>query len=236
MKTIYLVRHGKAAGGDTGVSDFKRALIKKGETNSSQVAGLLKERIIQPTLIIVSPAERAYQTAKIFAKKFGYKQKKIKTVKAIYDQTVDKFIHIIQKIDDRYASVMLVGHNPSLNEFAHFLMEDFNEDIPTSGVVGIECNVESWKDITQGQGTLTSFDVPEKVEKPQTKKSLRKELEKKLAEQINIVLNELDAGAGKKIKKPVRKSSKDISKKFIKKCRSYNILSTNNNKTDTPVE
>ncbi len=84
MKTIYLVRHGKAVTRDTDTTDYERTLIERGETDSIKIAERLKNCMIKPSLIISSPAPRALATAKIFAKQLEYLQKKIAVSFSIY--------------------------------------------------------------------------------------------------------------------------------------------------------
>ena len=68
-KTLILARHGKAEKSDVDNFDFKRNLTERGESDVLMVAQQLLN-IITPELIVSSPANRAYQTAKIFAKVF----------------------------------------------------------------------------------------------------------------------------------------------------------------------
>ena len=215
MKTIYLVRHGKAVTRDTGISDYERTLIERGESDSLKIAERLKNCMIKPSLIISSPAPRALGTAKIFAKQLEYLQKKIATRKAMYDQSDGALLDIVHTVDDIHDSVMLVGHNPSIEEFGYFLIRNFNEIIPTCGVVGISCKAASWKDVSQGRGKMILFESPKSPEKPENKKLLRKGLEKKLAEQICDILSAVNTNAKEKIEKQIKKSSGDIVKKFV---------------------
>ena len=215
MKTIYLVRHGKAGDMDAQMTDFERILIERGENDSLKVAVQLKKDKIKPSLIISSPAPRALKTAQIFANKLGYSIKSIRTRKAIYEQADNGLPNIVHQVDDKHDSLMLVGHNPSMADFAQFLIRDFNDDLPTCGVVGIKLKAGTWKEISQGQGVLRLFYHPRNLK--ETKMFKQKDLEKKLTEQILYVLNEFDEAAGKKIGKSVKESSKTIVKKFIKK-------------------
>ena len=43
MKTIYLVRHGKAVKRDANLPDFQRTLVKKGKEESSDMANKIKK-------------------------------------------------------------------------------------------------------------------------------------------------------------------------------------------------
>lgn len=220
MKTIVLVRHGKAESRDIDKPDYERKLVKAGEDDSLQVAGRLKKKKIKPSLMITSPAPRSLQTARICAKEFGYLSKKIRTRKALYDDTGGDFMQIIHTIEDEHDTVLLFGHNPSFNIFAEFLSRKFKKDIPKSGAVGIVFNVKTWKEITEGKGKCKLFEFPKPETKREKERSLRKELQEKLVDQIGNVFAERDAAAKEKVVKSVRKSSKKLAKTFMKKIKS----------------
>ena len=76
------------------------------------------------------------------------------------DQADGSFLGIVHMVEDEHDSVMLFGHSPSMDNFAQFLIRDFEKDIPTSGVIGVECNVDSWSEISEGQGKLKLFEIP----------------------------------------------------------------------------
>lgn len=216
MKTVYLVRHGKAVSMDSGIPDFERTLMERGENDAELIGERLKELKVNPSLIISSPAPRALASAKLIARQLGYLQKSIRTRKSLYYQEDDALINVINEIDDNLDSIMVIGHNPSFTDFAQSYTKDFKADIPTCGVVGIRFKTNKWKEISRSQGKLKLFVYPEKVKKTVNRKSIKKNLETKLTEQIENVLNELDKDATKKIKKQLRKSSKEITKNFVK--------------------
>lgn len=214
MKTIYLVRHGKAESREIDKPDYERTLIERGINDSLQVAKHLKKDKIKPSLIVSSPVPRAFETARLFAQTFGYKVKRIKQRKAMYDQADGVLLDIVASLDDDCDSVMLVGHNPSMDDFAKFLTPDFHETLPTCGVAGITVNVKSWKDVTGGCGKLElfAFPQPEKA----SKKEVKKDLEAKITRQIEAVLREADAQAAAKMKKAVKKAAGGLVERFLK--------------------
>lgn len=220
MKTIVLVRHGKAESRNIDKPDYERILVKAGEDDSLQVAGRLIKKKIKPSLIITSPAPRSLQTARICAKEFGYLSKKIRTRKALYDDTGGDFMQIIHSIGDEHDTVLLFGHNPSFNIFAEFLSRKFNKDIPKSGAVGIVFKVKTWKDITEGKGKCKLFEIPRPETKREIKKALHKELQEKLVDRIGNVFAEHNAAAKEKVVKSVLKSSNKLAKTFMRKIKS----------------
>jgi len=221
MKTVYLVRHGKAESKGAGTLDFNRALMDDGKEISNVVAERLKATGFKPDVIISSPALRAYETACVFAKVFNYRIKLIRTRKNLYDSPdCVEFLEILQLLDDEYNNVMIFGHNPTISDFAMFLDLDFRESLPKSGFVGIEFNIDSWKNITGGKGKTVNYDSG-KVNTENNKKCAESEIKKCLTDIIMKFLEKKDFSAAEKSKKIVEKSSCEISKKFTKETKNH---------------
>ena len=214
MKTLYLVRHGKAEERNTDKPDYKRELIERGENDVLRVAERVHEKGVVPSLIISSPAPRALATAKMFAQQLHYPTNKIRSRKVIYNQPDGTLLGIVHTIDDLYENVMLVGHDPAMTNFAWFLTDDFEEYLPTSSIVGISFDTDAWREVNEGIGTLIFFYSPEQIKRETT--ITKKNLENKLTEQISTLLMELDTEAAEQMKKALKKSSKKIVKKFVK--------------------
>ncbi len=217
MKTIYLVRHGKAVTRDIELPDFKRHLIDQGKNDLMKVAWKMKKDGIKPSLIISSPAPRAMQTARIFAKQLNYGKRTIRKRKTLYDQANGAILQVLQEIKETIDNCMICGHNPSIEEFARFLVKDFSERVPTSAVIGIKADVTSWNDISENCGKVTLFYTHKSVQKLYEKKFLKEELEKNIADAIGTVIKDADENTAEKIKKSVKEISKKLAKKFVKK-------------------
>ena len=165
MKTLFIVRHGEAVTRELDIPDYGRPLADRGIFDSHITAQHLRNTGVKVSLIVSSPAPRALQTANLFAQYLNYSKNKIRKRKAIYEQTENALIRIIHSVDNAHKSLMLVGHNPSFTELARFLVETFDQDIPTSGTVGVDLPIDSWKDVTQGIGKLKLFEYPMDLKK-----------------------------------------------------------------------
>lgn len=218
MKTLCLVRHAKCISKKRKIPDFERALIPKGEKEAKRMAKQLKKEGILPDLMISSPANRVLETAHIFAQSLRYSVQKIMLKEAIYENvTVESLLNIVREVDDKYHSVMLFGHNPILNDFASLLLKDFQHNIPKAGVICIDFRVNSWKKVSQGKGKLKLFDFPiNKAQKFEIVNKAQKELEVKIFEHMNTILNEIDTIAAKKMNNYLKKSSEKLARKFAK--------------------
>lgn len=160
MKFLYLIRHAKSSWKDITLDDFDRPLNSRGKENAPFMAKKLKHLEEKPDLILASPSKRTKCTAEIFAKIFEY-HKPIEYEEKIYESNLITLKNVIQNIPDKYQTVFLFGHNPSLNLFVEDFCK-FYENVPTSGIVKIKFDCESWTQITPANSQLVDFLYPKK--------------------------------------------------------------------------
>lgn len=161
MKKLYIIRHAKSSWKDIALDDFNRPLNKRGKQNAPFMGSRLRAKGVKPDIILSSPAKRAKSTAKMIAKEMSY-NKKIVFDSNIYEASADDLRKIIAGVDNRYKTLFLVGHNPSLNELAKYFL-DFDANIPTCGIVEIAFACKRWADIDPNNAKFLSFDYPKKV-------------------------------------------------------------------------
>jgi phosphohistidine phosphatase len=215
MKVLYLVRHAKAVPADVGVNDFKRALTKSGRHDAQAMSERLRKKGILPELFISSPADRALETAHIFAKTLGYPLQKIELKDEIYENIEDTLQNLIKGLDERYSTVMLFGHHPSLSSLASHLVHDFDAEIRVSGVVGIAFDVATWQAISADFATLRLFDFPIRIT-PKTYKKAQKTIEHDIISTMEDLLEDIDLGATRHLDRILQKTSKKLAKQMLK--------------------
>lgn len=161
MKQLYFVRHAKAVQDVAGLADFDRPLTEKGALDAHLISNLLHKQKISPQLLLTSPAVRALSTAVIFARNLHYPSADIQLEEGLYETSADNYIKHIQQVDDKVNTLFLFAHNPTITEAANLFIEDFIENIPTGGVVGLSFAIDSWKKMDRNaEGTLVLFDFP----------------------------------------------------------------------------
>ncbi|AFD07308.1 SixA phosphatase family protein [Solitalea canadensis] len=163
MKTLYLVRHAKSDKTITGISDFERPLNDRGLRDAPAMAKILAKKVNSPDLILSSPAVRALTTAQLFAEPLNYKAEKIQQCAEIYEAGVSTLLKTINEIDDRNNCVVMFGHNPGLTDLFNYLTDNDLINLPTSGIVKIDFDLDSWKLVSHGIGISTYIDYPKKV-------------------------------------------------------------------------
>jgi phosphohistidine phosphatase len=215
MKTLYLFRHAKAVGHSDQTPDVSRELSERGIRSCTIVARNLSNRGLVPQLILTSPSRRARQSGEILASELTVPTG-IQTFDKIYDGSVQELLDIIYQLDDRFSSVMLVGHNPILSNFVSAMLDDEINHLPKSGLVCIEFDVPSWQDIEKGSGLLEFFIVPTKNKKSQVINRVQSRLESNMIETISSLFGDLDARVLEELQEPIAKSAEKLSRKIVK--------------------
>ena len=155
VKTLYIVRHGKALQDYRSIHDYDRTLIEKGIVNNISVAKLLHSQYGTPELIISSHAARALHTAHIFAREMGYPHDQVEVNENLYLDGETEVCDILESLPDELESIMIVGHNPDMTYIANLYAGQSIYSIPTSGVVAIRFEAERWKEIKQAKAKCT---------------------------------------------------------------------------------
>lgn len=161
-KKLFIVRHSKSDWSAPDMPDIDRSLKPRGVRDAYKMAKLLKQKKEQVDFIISSPATRAIHTAIIFSRILQIPEKNILIEYELYmadSESIKKYCH---KISDYYNNVMIVGHNPGFTTFANKFTPSEINNVPTSGLVILDFDCNSWKDIDPGVVKNYFFDYPKK--------------------------------------------------------------------------
>ena len=123
----------------------------------------IREHGIRPSLIISSPATRAWTTAKIVAHEINYPPEFLQREDALYLASLDEILDTIVAQDNGFNNLMVVGHNPGLTDFVNFLVPGLTNNLPTAGVVSVEIDRDDWSLYTKPQARLLIHDWPKKT-------------------------------------------------------------------------
>ena len=164
MKILTLVRHAKSSWKDASLRDRERPLNKRGQRDAPIMGKRLHEHGIRPSLIVSSPANRAWTTAKIFAKELSYPVEFLQRDDNLYLASVDRILDVIVSQDEGFNSLMIVGHNPGFTDFANFLSPGLTHNLPTAGVVSVSIDQDHWNLYEQPETELLVHDWPKKTQ------------------------------------------------------------------------
>lgn len=164
-RDLFIVRHAKSDWSHTAVKDFDRPLNTRGEKDASLVAKWLYDQSLVPQLLFSSPATRAKQTANAIIEKLQIPQHNVIFNKRLYLASTDTLLNVICELDDDCSSIMLIGHNPGLENLAIHLSQDplpYMHDaklLTTANVVQLHFKT-TWKAVRPKQAQLISFIRP----------------------------------------------------------------------------
>jgi phosphohistidine phosphatase len=160
MKILTLVRHAKSSWKDTSLADRDRPLNKRGQRDAPEMGRRIATAGIRPSLIVSSPAVRAWKTAKIVADAIGYPREFLQRDGNLYLAGVNGILDVVVAQDNGFNSLMLVGHNPGFTDFANYLVPGLTNNMPTAGVVSVELDTDDWSLYDKPATKLLLHDFP----------------------------------------------------------------------------
>lgn len=160
MKRLCLIRHAKSSWNHPSVEDHERPLDERGEEDAKAMGEILTENKVKPDYILASPAKRASDTATLIAESIGFAKDQIITDENLYEAGVEDLLAIIQSLDNKHKSVLLVGHNPGLTYLANYLADDHVVNLPTCGAYCVDFDTNDWSEITVVDGKTVFVDSP----------------------------------------------------------------------------
>lgn len=161
-KSLHIVRHGKSSWDFEDISDIDRPLSPRGINNAYLMAKKLSERKVVPDLFLTSPANRALYTSVIFARILKFPYQKIIIEDSIYMGYTEELISLVRRQKASDSHILIFGHNPAFTSLANHLMDHYLDNIPTSGIVSLNYQIDSWEEIGITKPVKDFFDYPKR--------------------------------------------------------------------------
>ena len=146
MKTITFLRHSKSSW-DYNLDDIDRPLNNFGIMKIKKVAELSKDQFFNSDIIFSSSAARAIHTSLILTRCLSIKSNRISVCEDLYTFKLNDVTNFINKIENKYSEVVLVGHNPAYTEISNYFSENKILNLPTARWFSMKFNSDSWSDI-----------------------------------------------------------------------------------------
>jgi len=164
VKTLGLLRHAKSDWDDMSLRDFDRGLNDRGRRGAAVIGGHIRDHGVHWDLLLASPAERVKRT-------LDATRLSIPTHwdEHIYLADSDALIEALRDIDGDPDSVLMMGHNPGLQELIFDLVPAERENglfataaekFPTATFAVLELAIDRWADCAPGCGTLVHLTRP----------------------------------------------------------------------------
>jgi phosphohistidine phosphatase len=164
VKRLYLLRHAKSSWKDTSLPDHDRPLAGRGRRAAKAMARHLREQGIEPELVLCSTARRARETLDRIEPALGTPA--IRVERDLYAASADALLERLRSVPDNVESVMLIGHNPGLQELALDLarrsntVAELEAKYPTAAVATLEVLVASWQELDRDTAELVALIRP----------------------------------------------------------------------------
>ncbi|MFE1602248.1 SixA phosphatase family protein [Methylobacterium sp. ID0610] len=168
MRRLILLRHAKSDW-PAGMADSDRPLAARGRAAAPRMAAYLAEEGLRPDRVLVSPARRTQETWALVRPSLPEAAEE--RVPQIYEASASRLLDVVRSVDDGVATLMLVGHNPGLQDLGQLLLSDADRDglralskkFPTAGLAVIDLDAAEWSKAGPGTGTLERFVTPKSL-------------------------------------------------------------------------
>ena len=145
---VYFLRHASAGQHKASpAKDEKRPLDKEGIEQCGQVGRALAALDIHVDAIISSPLKRATQTASLVGNEIAFEGKLTIDEALRPDAAFDDFRELLER-HAKAEEIMVVGHNPSLSEFASLLITNRSSEAAIDLRKGAVARLDVGKDAT----------------------------------------------------------------------------------------
>ncbi len=166
MKTLYLLRHAHSDPAPSpAVDDHDRLLSARGEMESENVGNFMKEQGLAPDALFCSTSIRTRDTVRIaFGVLFGNKVPvATRFDREFYLAPPELILDEVQEADNRFSALMVVGHNPGLEDLAEKLARASGQMIgkfPPSTLAVFTADVDDWREFTAKKAVLKTVFMP----------------------------------------------------------------------------
>ena len=168
MKLLGLFRHAKSDWHDAKARDFDRGLNARGRKGAALMGQHIIDHGIHWQRVLASPAVRVAETIELGSRAVG------RDVPVIWDRRIYLassviLSEVLHEVPDKVESVLMVGHNPGLEDLIFDLVPDdgtcplrgrVEEKFPTAAFAVLECDIDRWSDLEDGCARLVHLMRP----------------------------------------------------------------------------
>lgn len=168
MKTLGIFRHAKSDWNDARLRDFDRPLNKRGRKGAAVMGKHIRDQAVGWQRVLASPAVRVTQTLELACEAAG-ETPPITWDRRIYLANSATLMDVLRDQDGDPVSIILVGHNPGLEDLIFDLVPDdgssplrdiVEEKFPTAAYAVLELDIDRWADIAENCGKLIHLVRP----------------------------------------------------------------------------
>ena len=171
MRHLLLLRHAKSSWADASLADFDRPLAARGLATAPRIGREMAERGWLLDRALVSSAMRTRQTWALVSAEWPRQPEHLFSP-ALYGASAEQLFAEIALTPDRIGSLLLIGHNPGLEDFARQLAGDasdaralarLRQKFPTAALARFKLD-GTWADLGSGTAVLSHFVAPKDLD------------------------------------------------------------------------
>lgn len=168
MKRLTLFRHAKSGWDEPVTRDFDRPLNAKGRRAAMLMGRHMRDLGLSFDRVLASPAVRVTETLDAMLEGYGRRLTPVWD-RRVYLASAAMLLELVQDTPDEAESLLLVGHNPGIEDLVLTLVPDagahgprgeIEEKYPTASVAEIGFARACWADVEPGSGRLIRFVRP----------------------------------------------------------------------------
>jgi phosphohistidine phosphatase len=167
VKRLFLLRHAKSSWDDPGLDDHDRPLAPRGRRASALIAEHLRRAPIGPVLVLCSSARRTRETLETVMPALD--PVKVRIERELYGASFEDLLQRLREVPDEVESVMMVGHQPAIQELALHLagegseLERVRAKFPTAALATLTFAGE-WSELGHRSAELIAYVKPKQLQ------------------------------------------------------------------------
>ena len=171
MKRLAVLRRAKSSWAEAGMDDFDRPLNERGRNAARRIGEELAARKLRFDLVLASKAVRVRETVAEVSKAYDFGSD-VRYVEGLYDASEELLMAVVRAIPEKDESVLLVGHNPGLQQLLATLTradpngyrERVATKFPTAALAVIELSVDQWEQVIASCGEIVDLILPRELD------------------------------------------------------------------------
>ena len=168
-RRLYLLRHAKSSWKDPALADHDRPLAGRGRRASAALAEHMAEHQIVPEFVLCSTALRTRET-------YGRLEAVLEGAPVLYERrmyaaSADDLLELLRTVPEQISSVLLIGHNPGLEELGLQLTrpsperDNLQAKFPTAALATLELTSSRWDELGPGCASLIAYVRPRDLDR-----------------------------------------------------------------------
>jgi phosphohistidine phosphatase len=163
LRHLHLLRHAKSSWDEPGLADVDRPLAPRGRKACKKLAKHLRSEGIRPDLVLCSSSRRTRETLELI--RVGLEGAVIEIEDELYAADSDRLLARLRELPDAAGSVLLIGHNPGLQDLALVLAPEsaaLAEKFPTGALASLALDTP-WARVGADRAELVAYVVPREL-------------------------------------------------------------------------